>query len=125
MNLLCTVFVETFHILVQVSKSKGVHSGEENMTILVNRKVIRGMKGGHIVTRFDTAFNDRNFESYYCVLKSSSPLDKLHVIEHSIPFFLPVRELEKQHLGNSPKMFLDYMGDVLQAYVSRREQVRR
>lgn len=97
--------------------------GEENMTFLVNRKVIRGVKGGHIVVRFDTAFNDKNFESYYCVLKSNSPMDKLHVIEHSIPFFLPVRELEKQHLGNSPKLFIDYMGDVLQAYVSRREQV--
>lgn len=82
------------------------------------------MKGGQIVIRFDTAYEDKNFESYYCVLKSNSSMDKLHVIEHSIPFFLPVRELEKQHLGNSPKMFIDYMGDVLQAYVSRREQVR-
>ena len=93
------------------------------MTVLVNRKVIRGVKG-HIAIRFDTAFNDKNFESYYCVLKSNSPMDKLHIIEHSIPFFLPVRELEKQHLGNSPKMFIDYIGAALQAYVSRREQVR-
>lgn len=93
------------------------------MTLLVNRKVIRGVKGGHIIIRFDTAYEDKGFESYYCVLKSNSSMDKMHVIEHSIPFFLPVRELEKQHLGNSPKMFIDYMGDVLQAYVSRREQV--
>ncbi|KAG0615126.1 hypothetical protein M758_5G016600 [Ceratodon purpureus] len=97
--------------------------GEENMTVLVNRKVIRGVKGGHIVIRFDTAFGAKNFESYYCVLKSNSSMDKLYVVEHSIPFFLPVRELEKQHLSNSPKRFIDHMGDVLQAYVSRREQV--
>ncbi|KAG0580561.1 hypothetical protein M758_4G184700 [Ceratodon purpureus] len=97
--------------------------GEENMTVLVNRKVIRGAKGGHIVIRFDTAFGAKNFESYYCVLKSNSSMDKLYVVEHSIPFFLPVRELEKQHLSNSPKRFIDHMGDVLQAYVSRREQV--
>lgn len=94
------------------------------MTVLVNRKVIRGVKGGHIIIRFDTAFGAKNFESYYCVLKSNSSMDKLSVVEHSIPFFLPVRELEKQHLSNSPKRFIDHMGDVLQAYVSRREQVR-
>lgn len=82
------------------------------------------MQGGRIFIRFDTVYEDMNFESYYCVLKSNSSMDKLYVIEHTIPFFLPVRELEKQHLGNSPKMFIDYMGDVLQAYVSRREQVR-
>lgn len=94
------------------------------MILLVSRKVIRGVKGGHIIIRFDTAYEDQNFESYYCVLKSNSAMDKLHVIEHSIPFFLPVRELEKQHLGSSPRTFIDHMGDVLQAYVSRREQVR-
>lgn len=97
----------------------------ENLTLLVNHKVIRGVKGRHIAIRFDTTFEEKKFESYYCVLKSSSPMDKLHVIEHSIPFFLPVRELEKQHLGNSPKLFIDYIGNVLQAYVSRREQVNK
>lgn len=97
--------------------------GEEDLTLLVNQKAIRGVQGGRIVIRFDTVYEDKNFESYFCVLKSNSSMDKLHVIEHTIPFFLPVRELEKQHLGNSPKMFIDYMGDVLQAYVSRREQV--
>uniref|UniRef100_A0A7I4DVP9 Centromere protein O n=1 Tax=Physcomitrium patens TaxID=3218 RepID=A0A7I4DVP9_PHYPA len=103
-----------------------VPSGEdiaENLTLLVNRKVIRGMKGGYVVIRFDTTFENKKFESYYCVLKSNSPMDELHVIEHSIPFFLPVQELEKQHLGKSSKLFFDHMGNVLQAYISRREQV--
>lgn len=98
-------------------------SGEEIVIYKLKRKVIHGMRGGHINIRFDTSFQDEKFESYYCVLSSNSPMDKLHVTEHSIPFFLPVRELEKAHLATSPKEFIDYIGDVLQAYVSRREQV--
>lgn len=98
-------------------------SGDEIVTYKLKRKVIHGMRGGHINIRFDTSFQDEKFESYYCVLFSNSPMDKLHVVEHSIPFFLPVRELEKAHLATSPKEFIDYIGDVLQAYVSRREQV--
>jgi hypothetical protein len=90
----------------------------------LHRKMIHGVSGGRIAVRFDTGFGEEKCESYYCVLTSSSATDKLHVTEHSIPFFLPLRELEKAHLATSPRVFIDYVGDILQAYVSRREQVR-
>jgi centromere protein O len=90
----------------------------------LHRKMIHGVSGGRISVRFDTGFGEEKCESYYCVLTSSSATDKLHVTEHSIPFFLPLRELEKAHLATSPRVFIDYVGDILQAYVSRREQVR-
>ncbi|CAK9233979.1 unnamed protein product [Sphagnum troendelagicum] len=96
----------------------------QSVTYQLHRKMIRGVSGGQISVRFDTGFGDEKYESYYCVLTSSSATDKLHVTEHSIPFFLPLRELEKAHLTTSPKVFIDYIGDILQAYVSRREQVR-
>ncbi len=89
----------------------------------LHRKMIHGVSGGRISVRFDTGFGEEKCESYYCVLTSSSATDKLHVTEHSIPFFLPLRELEKAHLATSPRVFIDYVGDILQAYVSRREQV--
>jgi centromere protein O len=95
----------------------------QSVTYQLHRKMIRGVSGGQISVRFDTGFGDEKYESYYCVLTSSSATDKLHVTEHSIPFFLPLRELEKAHLTTSPKVFIDYIGDILQAYVSRREQV--
>lgn len=93
------------------------------MTYRLPGKVIRGMQGGRICIRYDAAYEDEKLESYYCVLTSSLAHDKLHVSEHSIPFFLPLRELEKAHLATSPKIFIDLVGDVLQAYTSRREQV--
>ncbi|CAM6004270.1 unnamed protein product [Sphagnum balticum] len=96
----------------------------QSVTYQLHRKMIHGVSGGQISVRFDTGFGDEKYESYYCVLTSSSATDKLHVTEHSIPFFLPLRELEKAHLTTSPKVFIDYIGDILQAYVSRREQVR-
>lgn len=77
------------------------------------------------------------------------------VLEHTIPFFLPVREAENDLLSSNAMVglvawiciydlrlvqinwfwrvdfhlsilqkFIDYIGELLQAYVDRREQVR-
>lgn len=39
-------------------------------------------------------------------------------------FFLPLRDLENDLLSSNAKKFIDNVGDLLHAYVERREQVR-
>ncbi|KAL2325958.1 hypothetical protein Fmac_025016 [Flemingia macrophylla] len=39
------------------------------------------------------------YEFYHCVLKSESFLEKLNVLEHTAPFFLPIREIENDLLS--------------------------
>nr|ABK93957.1 unknown [Populus trichocarpa] len=46
------------------------------------------------------------------------------VLEHTIPFFLPLREAENDLLSSNAMRFIDYIGELLQAYVDRKEQVR-
>jgi len=82
------------------------------------------------------------------VLESKSFLEKMIVLEHTIPFFLPLSDLENDLLFSNAKVpdlqfilllpcllyvfgfnifrcqkFIDNVGDLLQAYVDRKEQV--
>ncbi|XP_066385373.1 uncharacterized protein [Miscanthus floridulus] len=63
-------------------------------------------------------------EIFHCVLESKSFLEKMIVIEHTLPFFLPVRELESDLLSSNSIKFIDHLEEILQAYIDRREQVR-
>lgn len=94
------------------------------------------------------------------MLESKSFLEKMTVIEHTVPFFLPIREAENDLLSSNAMVrsfayiffyyflslnnydicsiskpvsyrfltmffqkFIDHVGELLQAYVDRREQV--
>uniref|UniRef100_A0A0E0DBY0 Centromere protein O n=1 Tax=Oryza meridionalis TaxID=40149 RepID=A0A0E0DBY0_9ORYZ len=63
-------------------------------------------------------------EIYHCVLESKSFLEKMTVIEHTLPFFLPIREVESEFLSSNAIKFIDHLEEILQSYVDRREQVR-
>ncbi|KAL2644630.1 hypothetical protein R1flu_012217 [Riccia fluitans] len=91
----------------------------------IGGKVVSSMTGGRICIRFDTSYAGQHHESYFCVLACRPSDERLHVSEHSIPFFLPLREVEKSNLSSSCTKFIDCLSDVLQAYVSRREQVNQ
>ncbi|KAL3697789.1 hypothetical protein R1sor_011865 [Riccia sorocarpa] len=91
----------------------------------IGGKVVSSMSGGRICIRFDTSYAGQHHESYFCVLACRPSDERLHVSEHSIPFFLPLREVEKSNLSSSCTKFIDCLSDVLQAYVSRREQVNQ
>lgn len=38
------------------------------------------------------------------MLESKSFLEKMNVLEHTIPFFLPLRDLENDHLSSNAKV---------------------
>ncbi|CAO2816614.1 unnamed protein product [Amaranthus hypochondriacus] len=96
----------------------------EKVTYRVGSKVICCLEGARIGIQFETSFAGEPCELYHCVLESKSFLEKMTVLEHTIPFFLPIREAENDLLSSNAMKFIDHIGELLQAYVDRREQVR-
>ncbi|XP_065850274.1 uncharacterized protein [Euphorbia lathyris] len=97
---------------------------EEKITYRVGSKVICWLEGARIGIQYETSFAGETCEMYHCVLESKSFLEKMTVLEHTVPFFLPIREAENDLLSSNAMRFIDYIGELLQAYVDRREQVR-
>ncbi|KAJ4794011.1 Centromere protein O [Rhynchospora pubera] len=90
----------------------------------IKNKVIYCLDSARIGILYETDFAGEPFESYHCVLESKSFLEKMTVSEHTVPFFLPIKEAETNFLSSNAIKFIDCVGDMLQAYVDRREQVR-
>ncbi|KAG7965839.1 hypothetical protein I3843_08G020600 [Carya illinoinensis] len=97
---------------------------QEKTTYKVRSKVICCLEGARIGIQYETSFAGEPCELYHCVLESKSFLEKMTVLEHTIPFVLPIREAEIDLLSSNAMKFIDYVGELLQAYVDRREQVR-
>ncbi|XP_039004959.1 centromere protein O-like isoform X2 [Hibiscus syriacus] len=97
---------------------------QEKVTYRVGNKVICCLEGTRIGILYETSFAGEPCELYHCVLESKSFLEKMTVIEHTIPFFLPLREVENDLLSSNAMRFIDHIGELLHAYVDRREQVR-
>lgn len=96
----------------------------EKVTYKVGTKVICCLDGARIGIQYETSFAGEPCELYHCVLESKSFLEKMTVLEHTVPFFLPIREAENDLLSSNAMRFIDHVGELLQAYVDRREQVR-
>ncbi|XP_020551248.1 uncharacterized protein LOC105167418 isoform X2 [Sesamum indicum] len=96
----------------------------EKITYRVGNKMICCLEGARIGIQYETSFAGEPCELFHCILESKSFLEKMTVIEHTIPFFLPIREAENDFLSSNAMKFIDYVGVLLQAYVDRREQVR-
>ncbi|KAM0939291.1 putative centromere protein O [Dioscorea sansibarensis] len=96
----------------------------EKPSYRIGNKVLFCLEGSRIGIQYETSFAGEPCEIFHCVLESKSFLEKLTVIEHTIPFFLPIREAENDFLSSNAMKFIDYVGALLQSYVDRREQVR-
>ncbi|KAJ3679475.1 hypothetical protein LUZ60_017486 [Juncus effusus] len=96
----------------------------EKTTYRINNKVILCLDRARIGIQYETFFAGEPCEIYHCVLESKSFLEKMTVFEHTCPFFLPIKEAETNFLSSNAIKFIDYVGDILQSYVDRREQVR-
>lgn len=44
-------------------------------------------------------------EQFHCVLESKSFLEKMTVLEHTVPFFLPIREAENDLLSSNAMVY--------------------
>ncbi|XP_058785758.1 uncharacterized protein LOC131660525 isoform X2 [Vicia villosa] len=99
-------------------------SPPEKITYKTGNKVICCLEGARIGIQYETSFAGEPCEFYHCVLESKSFLEKMTVLEHTLPYFLPIHEIENDLLSSNAMKFIDHVGDLLQAYVDRREQVR-
>ncbi|KAG8083428.1 hypothetical protein GUJ93_ZPchr0015g6978 [Zizania palustris] len=93
-------------------------------TYRIKNKVIYCLDGARIGIQYETYFAGEPCELYHCVLESKSFLEKMTVIEHTLPFFLPIREVESDLLSSNAIKFIDHLEEILQSYVDRREQGR-
>ncbi|CAI8599745.1 unnamed protein product [Vicia faba] len=99
-------------------------SPQEKITYKTGNKVICCLEGARIGIQYETSFAGEPCDFYHCVLESKSFLEKMTVLEHTLPYFLPIHEIEKDLLSSNAMKFIDHVGDLLQAYVDRREQVK-
>lgn len=97
---------------------------DAKITYRICNKIICCLVDARIGIQYETSFAGEPCEIYHCVLESKSFLEKMTVIQHTIPFFLPIREAENDLLSSNAIKFIDYVGAICQAYVDRREQVR-
>ncbi|KAL0916674.1 hypothetical protein M5K25_014203 [Dendrobium thyrsiflorum] len=97
---------------------------DAKITYRIGNKVICCLEDARIGIQYETSFAGEPCEIYHCVLESKSFLEKMTVIQHTVPFFLPIREAENDLLSSNAIKFIDYVGAICQAYVDRREQVR-
>ncbi|KAI4978572.1 hypothetical protein ZWY2020_015325 [Hordeum vulgare] len=97
---------------------------QSRTTYRIRNKVIYCLDGARIGIQYETFFAGEPCEIYHCVLESKSFLEKMTVIQHTLPFFLPIREVETEHLSSNAIKFIDHLEEILQSYIDRREQVR-
>ncbi|XP_043807698.1 uncharacterized protein LOC110603325 [Manihot esculenta] len=55
--------------------------------------------------------------------RASQTQVKMTVLEHTVPFFLPIPDAENDLLSSNTMRFIDYVGELLHSYVDRREQI--
>ncbi|PIN17441.1 hypothetical protein CDL12_09900 [Handroanthus impetiginosus] len=96
----------------------------EKITYRVGNKMICCLDGARIGIQYETSYAGEPCELFHCVLESKSFLEKMTVLEHTVPFFLPIRDAENDYLSSNAMKFIDHIGELLQSYVDRREQVR-
>lgn len=104
-----------------------IGQSEESARILysIENKLICGFKELQIAVQFDTYHEGKSVESFYLVLVGRSAFESLYIHSHTIPFYIPLKEVEREYLASSAAMFINVLGDLLQAFISRREQIRK
>lgn len=68
----------------------------------------------------ETATAGKFHEPYYVILR----LEPLSVHKHTMPYFVPVEAIAKNHLEKSVSDFLDEVSEYVQAFVMRREALK-
>ncbi|RHZ82730.1 hypothetical protein Glove_104g58 [Diversispora epigaea] len=81
-------------------------------------------KGKRVEMRFETFYGAKYHETYYIVLDQNEKNCQLSIFMHTIPHFIPLKELENDYLNKDIYKFRNFVDDYLQAYVKRREEIK-
>ncbi|CAG8606938.1 732_t:CDS:2 [Paraglomus occultum] len=86
-------------------------------------KTIFSVPNNGIGLRFETFFGGRYHESYYIILRLNRATDQLEIVKHTIPHFIPIADIQREHLNTNIDTFISTIDNNLQAFVARREQL--
>ncbi|CAG8565536.1 811_t:CDS:2 [Paraglomus brasilianum] len=86
-------------------------------------KTIFSVPNNEIGLRFETFFGGRYHESYYIILRLNRGIDQLEIVKHTIPHFIPIADIQREHLNTNIDTFISIIDNNLQAFVARREQL--
>ncbi|KAI9232786.1 MAG: Cenp-O kinetochore centromere component-domain-containing protein [Podila humilis] len=83
--------------------------------------------------RIETFAQAKYYEPYYIMLRIKDAKNKddddytaeLEVTNHTIPHWIPLRDLVRRHLNRDMKMFTRKVSEYLQAFVVRRENINK
>uniref|UniRef100_A0A8D0C572 Centromere protein O n=1 Tax=Salvator merianae TaxID=96440 RepID=A0A8D0C572_SALMN len=95
----------------------------ENARGLLQSFYLTGLSGAltarGVSLRISTAFEGTYLDSFYLDLALQQPVQ---ILRHSVPVFIPLEELAREHLQTDIKRFLALLSDHLNAYVGRKFQ---
>ncbi|CAO3681070.1 unnamed protein product [Umbelopsis vinacea] len=86
-------------------------------------RTIFSLSNGYVGIRLETFYSSKFREPFYLLINQETQDDELRIAKHTIPHFIPLRELEKKFLNVDMDSLLHVLEDYVQAFVSRREQV--
>ncbi|XP_043918326.1 centromere protein O [Protopterus annectens] len=101
---------------VRVKNTEGILQAF-HLTGICAKKIPRG-----VCISISTAFQGIYLEYYYLNVALRQPPV---IMNHNIPVFIPLKELEKQHLASNLKQFLSILSQHLNAYACRRYQAEQ
>jgi len=86
-------------------------------------RTIFSLSNGYVGIRLETFYSSKFREPFYLLISQETRDDELRIAKHTIPHFIPLRELEKKFLNVDMDSLLHVLEDYVQAFVSRREQI--
>ena len=78
--------------------------------------------GNNVRVRWDTFDAGEYFQPYYAVISKKSE-GALQLLKHNLPYFLPLKDLVSAQLNSDMQRFVETVGEYLNSFVSRRQQV--
>jgi len=82
---------------------------------------VTDVNGNKFRLQFETSYNGRYYEPYHIELEENQKLNK--ITSHTLPYFVPIENVEQEHLQASLGEFSRIIHDYLCCYVRRREQI--
>jgi hypothetical protein len=99
--------------------------GETKSAYMIAGNTLLYREDEQIALRFETFFNGKFYEHYYIFLDFDSNNERVLIHRHTIPFFIPLDDIQKKYLSTNLKLFMEKINEYLNSYTARREQVNQ
>lgn len=86
-------------------------------------RTIFSLSNGYVGIRLETFYANKYREPFYLLVAQEKRDEPLRIAKHTMPHFIPLRDLEKKFLNVDMDSLLHILEDYVQSFVSRREQI--